>query len=261
MEVCVYRTIIAEDEELLLHNLVQKVENSGLNFKVVGTAQTGAQALQLLKDMSPDLLITDIKMPVMDGMELLEKISHRFPTLRTIIVSGFSDFEYAQKAIRFHVDNYLLKPIDREELYQALFKIKTQLELEQQEYSNIFNLSVSSNSTKQIAEILHEYINHNFTEEINLNSIAHNINYSSSYLTKIFNQAYGTTPTKYIISLRIHKAQQLLLHNPEFSIGQIGNIVGYPEQGYFSRIFKKQTGVSPFEYRETNSHHTAFPPN
>ena len=186
----------------------------------------------------------------MDGMALLEKISQHYPTLRTIIISGFSDFEFAQKAIRFDVDNYLLKPIDSDELYQALFKIKTQLELEQQEYSTIFNISITSNTTKQIAEILHEYINHNYTEEINLNSIAHNMNYSSSYLTKIFNQAYGTTPNKYIISLRMQKAQQLLLHNPEFSIGQIGNIVGYPEQGYFSRIFKKQIGVSPFEYRE-----------
>jgi len=252
MESTVYRTIIAEDEELLLHNMVQKVQNSGLNFEVVGTAQTGAQAICLIKDLSPDLLITDIKMPVMDGMALLEKVYQNFPTLRTVIISGFSDFEYAQQAIRFRVDNYLLKPIDEEELYQTLFKIKTELELEQQENSHIFEFPASTNSREEIAEMLHEYINHNYTEDINLNSIAHNMNYSPSYLTKIFNQMYRTTPTKYIISRRMQKAKHLLLHHPEYSIGQIGNIVGYPEQGYFSRIFKKQTGVSPFEYRENN---------
>ena len=248
MEASVYRVIIAEDEELMLNNLVQKVTRAGLGFKVIATAQTGTQALQLVKEQIPDLLITDIKMPVMDGIELLSQVSQRFPFLRTVIISGFSEFEYAQKAIRFHVDNYLLKPVDEEELREALLKIKTKLDLESEKYRDVFQ--DTSASPRQIAETLHEYIIRNYDKEINLNSIAHNLNYSSSYLTKIFHQHYQTTPGKYIISIRIQNASQLLLHHPELTIGQIGDMVGYPEQGYFSRIFKKQTGLSPFEYRE-----------
>ena len=86
-----------------------------------------------------------------------------------------------------------------------------------------------------------------------LNLIANIMNYSPSYLTKIFCQVYDQTPSKYITNLRISHAQKMLLHNPELSIREIGEMVGYHDQGYFSRIFKKQTGLSPFEYRGNGS--------
>lgn len=245
-----YRAIVAEDEELLLHNLVQKIQQTNMNFEVIATAQTGSQALALVKEHNPDVLITDIKMPMMTGIELLEQVHQQFPSVRTMIISGFSDFEYAKKAISYRVEAYLLKPIDFEELQDALLKLKTTLELEQASYQEIFNEVISNSTPQQIAETLKEYIVHNYNQEINLNSISQNLNYSPSYLTKLFNQVYNTTPNKYIISLRIQQAQHLLIHNPELSIRQIGEIIGYPEQGYFSRIFKKQTGSSPYDYRE-----------
>lgn len=245
-----YSVIVAEDEELLLNNLIQKIHSTNLNFMVTAKAQTGSQALELVKQFNPDVLITDIKMPVMTGIELIEQVHQQYPSVRTVIISGFSDFEYAKKAITYRVEAYLLKPIDTDELSEALLKIKTQLELEQAAYNNIFNETMSSNTPQQIAQILKDYIVHNYHEDINLNSIAQNLNYSPSYLTKIFSQYYDTTPNKYIISLRIQQAQHLLVHNPELSIKQIGEIIGYPDQGYFSRIFKKQTNLSPYDYRE-----------
>lgn len=246
-----YSVIVAEDEELLLNNIISKIHAANLGFEVAGKAQTGTQALELVKELSPDLLITDIRMPMMDGISLLENVHQRFPHINTIIVSGFSDFEYAKKAIRLQVSEYLLKPIDPNELYNALFNIKTKLELEQSSYSDIFNDSMIRNTPEQIASALKEYIVHNYDRDINLNLIANNMSYSSGYLTKLFYQQYQTSPSKYIISLRISKAKYFLAHNPELSIKQIGEMVGYPEQSYFSRIFKKQVGMSPFEYRET----------
>lgn len=248
-----YRVIVAEDEELLLNNLIQKIQNTDLNFEVTAKAQTGTQALELVKKLNPDVLITDIKMPMMTGIELLEQVHQQYPSVRTMIISGFSDFEYAKKAISFRVEAYLLKPIDIDELSEALLKIRTQLELEQASYNSIFNEALGANTPQQIAQILQEYIVHNYSEDINLNSIAQSLNYSPSYLTKIFSQFYDTTPNKYIISLRIQQAQHLLIHNPELSIKQIGEIIGYPDQGYFSRIFKKQTNLSPYDYREKMS--------
>ena len=248
-----FKVIVAEDEVLLLNNLVSKINNSDLGFEVIGKAQTGKQALDLVKKLSPDLIITDIKMPLMDGITFLENVHQRFPHIYSIILSGFSDFEYAKSAIQLQVSEYLLKPIDPDELYNALFKIKTKLEVEQSSYSDIFNESMTRKTSEQIALALKEYILHNYTTDINLNLIANNMNYSSGYLTKIFFQSYETTPSKYIISLRISKAKHLLSYNHELSIKQIGEIIGYHDQGYFSRIFKKQTGVSPFEYRENDN--------
>ena len=254
-----YTVIVAEDEELLLFNLIDKIHNAGLGFEVIEKAQTGEQAWELIKNRQPDLVITDIKMPVMDGMALLEKIQQRFPTVKTIITSGFSDFEFAKQALKLQVSEYLLKPVDKDELYSALLHVKTQLDLELEFYSNIFTDATAHNTPEQIALILKEFIVHNYNHEINLNLIAGSMNYSSSYLTKIFLQQYECTPSKYIISLRIQKAQYLLSHCPHLSIKQIGELVGYQDQGYFSRIFKKQTEMSPFDYRELSSISTTSP--
>jgi len=250
METYKYKVIVAEDEELLLNNLIQKIHNTDLNFQVIAKAQTGIQAYNLAVKLSPDLLITDIKMPMMDGITLLEKLYVSNPSMKFIIISGFSDFEYAQRAIKVQVVEYLLKPVDPDELYHALLKVKNRLINEKNSYSEIFNPSMARQSPEKIASILQEYIAAHYTEDINMNLIARNINYSPGYLTKIFAQQYNITPMKYIISLRISKARNLLLSNPELSIKQIGELVGYPEQGYFSRIFKKHVGINPFDYRE-----------
>ncbi|MEG1847169.1 MAG: response regulator [Lachnospiraceae bacterium] len=248
-----YHIIVAEDEDLLLHNLVQKIEQLELGFHVVGTAQTGIQAYSLVKELTPDLLITDIRMPVMDGLQLLQNVHDKFPLTKFIITSGFSDFSYAKTAISLRVSAYLLKPIDPAELKDALLAIRTELELEQKNYESIFADTVLRNAPDQIAMILHDFLIQNYTIDINLNLIAGSMNYSSSYLTKIFYQQYGTTPSKFITSLRIMKAKQYLTCHPEFSVCQIAEMTGYHDQGYFSRIFKKQTLLSPLEYREQHS--------
>ena len=223
-----YTVIVAEDEELLLNNLVQKIQKADPDFQIVGTAQTGDQALTLVEKFQPDLIITDIRMPVMDGIALLTKVRSQFPNIKFIITSGFSDFEYAKKAITLKVSDYLLKPIDPDE----------------------FNTDTAALTPAQIASVLRDFIIKNYSEDINLNLIADNMNYSPGYLTKIFCQAYDITPTKYLTNLRMHHAQRLLLNEPSLSVRQIGEICGYHDQGYFSRIFKKHTGKSPLEYRD-----------
>ena len=185
----------------------------------------------------------------MTGIELMEKARIMFPELQFIIISGFSEFEYARSAIRLQVSDYLLKPVETEELQKALNKIRLKLQERAQEESSAFNGDSENKTAEQVAFAVIEYLQHHYNEEVNLNQIASALHYSPSYLTKIFVQQYNTTPSKYMISLRMQKAQQLLAHNPELSVRQIGETVGYPEQGYFSRIFKKYVGVSPLEYR------------
>ena len=244
-----YTVIVAEDEELLLNNLVQKIQKADPDFQVAGTAQTGDQALALIEQLSPDLVVTDIRMPVMDGITLLSRVREQFPFTKFIITSGFSDFEYARKAITLKASDYLLKPVDPDELKEALTKIKKEFQIAGNDYEEIFNTQTASLTPSQIADLLKDFIVNNYSEDINLNLIADNLNYSPSYLTKIFCQVYDCTPSRYLINLRMNHAQRLLLHEPGLSIKQIGEMCGYHDQGYFSRIFKKYTGKSPLEFR------------
>lgn len=248
-----YTVVIAEDEELLLNNLVQKVGKADPDFQVIGTAQTGDQAFLLAEKLQPDLIITDIRMPVMDGIALLTKVRSQFPFIKFIITSGFSDFEYAKKAIALKVSDYLLKPIDPDELREALLKIKHEFQIAKKDYEAVFNAGTASMTPSQIASVLRDFIIKNYSDDINLNLIADNMNYSASYLTKIFCQTYDTTPSKYLINLRMHRAQKLLLNEPSLSVRQIGEMCGYHDQGYFSRIFKKHTGKSPLEFRDESA--------
>ena len=133
-----YTVIVAEDEELLLNNLVHKIEKADPDFQVIGTAQTGAQALSLVEQMSPDVVFTDIKMPVMDGITLLTRIRDQFPFTKFVITSGFSDFKYAKKAITLKVSDYLLKPVDPDELQNVLLKIKQELQIKRDDYETVF---------------------------------------------------------------------------------------------------------------------------
>ena len=238
-----YTVIVAEDEELLLTNLVQKIQKADPDFQVAGTAQTGDQALALIEKLSPDLVVTDIRMPVMDGITLLTKVREQFPFTKFIITSGFSDFEYTKKAITLKVSDYLLKPVDSEELKEALSKIKQEFQIAGNDYEEVFNARTAAMTPTQIATLLKDFIVRNYSEDINLNLIADNMNYSPSYLTKIFCQVYGCTPSKYLINLRMSHAQRLLIHESGLSVKQIGEMCGYHDQGYFSRIFNRKAFV------------------
>lgn len=252
-----YGVIVAEDEILIQQNIIKKIENSGAGFTVVGNAQTGIQALDLINSCNPYLLVTDIRMPVMDGLELVEQARENHPDLDVIVVSGYSDFEYAKRAIHLQVREYLLKPVDEDQLRTVLSSLANKYRMEEQELEKSFSGEFSCRSSREIAELLKDYLTREYDHDINMNLIAEKLNYSPSYLSKVFLQTYHMPPTKYLISLRMQKAKKLMDRNPGYPIHMIGEAVGYDDPGYFSRIFKKYEGVSPQKYRGGSGTDTA----
>jgi two-component system response regulator YesN len=245
------KVVVAEDEELILKHIVKNIQLVNLGFTVVGAAQNGRQALELVEEHSPDLLLTDIRMPVIDGLELLKNIALNYPYIKTIIISGYSEFEYAKQAIKYGVRDYLLKPLEVDELREALSKIKISLKTETDFLKQKIAKNVpGSYSPEEIITIVAHFIKENFNREINLNSLAEHFNFNASYLSKLFKKHYEETPVKYLLNLRINEAKHLLHSQPELDIKTIGELVGYSDQFYFSRIFKHITGKSPSEFRE-----------
>ena len=123
-----YPVLIVEDEPILLNGLAKLVEDSAMEFAVSGKAANGAEAVEMIATLAPALVITDIRMPRMDGLELTAWIHREQPEIKTIIVTVYSDFSFAQQAIRLGVADFLLKPVKKEELRNALAKVKTLLD-------------------------------------------------------------------------------------------------------------------------------------
>ena len=132
-----YKILIVDDEEEIRLGVIKKINWEKYGFKVVGDAQNGVDALEKVNNLQPDIVMTDIRMPFMDGLELGEKIQELMPSTKIVIFSGCDDFEYAQKAIRINVSEYVLKPINSENLIEILKKLKCKLDEEYDEKRNI----------------------------------------------------------------------------------------------------------------------------
>lgn len=247
-----YTVFVVEDETLILRNTAKKIKQLNIGFEVAETAKNGQQAIDLLQKQLPDVIITDIRMPQVDGLQLVQHLSVNCPSVRTVIISGYNDFEFARKAIQFNVKDYLLKPVESEQLYQCLIRLRIELDAEHDSIVEKMKVlkAAQGDNIEDIIEKLRLYLDKNFTDEINLGGIAQGLNFNSSYLSKWFVKIVGKTPSSYIIKLRISKAKHLLQSVQELTVKEIGEFVGYADQNYFSRIFKQQTGISPTLYRE-----------
>ena len=138
------KIFIAEDEQLLLNGLITFLNASDLPLKIIGSALNGQDAWQQIQKNPPDLLITDIRMPVLTGLELIERATRDYPEIMTIIISGYSDFEYARMSLRLNVSDYLLKPLMPDEVIRALSDVAAVIEgRKQQEVTNYFRLAFS----------------------------------------------------------------------------------------------------------------------
>ena len=241
-----YKCIVVEDEALIRRNLVKKVNELNIGFSVIGEVMDGESAIKLVDEEIPHLVISDIQMPVKTGIDLIKYIYYEYPSIKVILVSGYNDFEYARQAIKYGVKEYLIKPVSTEDLQSSLIKIKMLLDSEMNELSSLSEQAISSEELVQMIEM---YIKNNYQKDLSIPEIAKSLHFSTDHLSRVYKKATGQSPLKYLINLRIKAAKQFLVSRPDMSIKAVGEIVGYVDQYYFSRIFKNCTGCYPSEYR------------
>lgn len=241
-----YNIMLVEDEPLLSQSLAKHIENLDDSFHVVCQATDGRSALEALKDNDVQLVFTDIRMPVMDGLTLTKKMQEKYPQIITIILSGFADFHYAQDALRSGVFDYLLKPINDEALENVLGKVRREL---QKQYTLESDITASGKNSQEIVDFVVSYIQEHYMEDIDFSAISSQLGFSSAYLTKLFNKHAGDTPLKRLTEIRISEAKRLLSET-SLPIREVGEKVGYPDQFHFSKTFRKITGVNPTAYRK-----------
>lgn len=240
-----YSVLTVEDESLLLKSINDIINNSNIGFRVDFSAGNGQEAINIMNENNVHLIITDIRMPIMSGLELLEYVKNNFPKILVILLTSYAEFQYAQEALRLGALDYILKPVSEEKLETALLKAEIQLK----EYYKLIEeeLSINQSSENAIA-YAKEYIETYFAEDINISNLAKKLGFTSAYFSKLFNTYENCAPSKYLTNIRINSAKNLLA-NTQLHINEVGRSVGYDNQFYFSRIFKNNTGYTPSAYR------------
>lgn len=240
----VFRVVVVDDEKLISNNIAKNITACDSSFEVVAVCYDGLSALKAIELYNPHVLFTDIKMPLIDGLALIENVYNNSPHVRCVLITGYSEFEYAKTAIKFKAFDYLLKPLNRFELSKTLRKIKDEL-LSEQALLN----TERETSTEDVVNSIVQYLQSNYANEINFTQIASDYNFSASYLTKIFKEHTGTSPIKYLIEYRIKTAKSLL-KDTNLTVKEIAEKTGFVDQFYFSKCFKNYCGLTPSQYKD-----------
>lgn len=163
-----YSIILVDDEAEVRDSMAEGVDWEKLGFQVAGVARNGIEAWELIEEEAPDLVMTDIRMPYMDGLQLTAKIREKFDDIKIIIFSGFDDFSYAREAIKYKVENYIMKPINSRELEESMAKVKKQLDRERDSERNFAELKekYDKGRSRIIESILHQVIRGQITDEV-----------------------------------------------------------------------------------------------
>ena len=250
-----YNVVICEDEDIIRKGLIFSFDFQSLNLKVVADFDNPLSCLEFLTDHPVDILITDVKMPLMSGLEMIGKIEDK-KKIEFIILSGHSDFEYAKKAISYGVTEYLVKPLNHELLEVSLEKAITNLNdkklLNNAKYQiqDLTKVYKDIHSEDTLLQSIITFIKENYMQKIVLNDVANKLNYSVSSIKnklKEHDLTFNTTLNRY----RIYKSIQFMSLN-ELPIYKIAKMVGFSDYKYFCAKFKSYTGYSVTELVQKN---------
>ncbi len=261
------KVAVIEDERAFLQELVFTVDWEAWDCLVVGSAQDGASGLALIAEKKPDIVVTDIRMPGMDGLRLVEAAREALggEGPEFIIISGYDDFEYARTALRLGVRNYLLKPLDDEELEASIRRLKAEIEdrrsrtrlertMDEGQAGTLmlfreYELGRRQDPQSKYVAAAISHIQESYQRDLSVDAAAERLGISSGYLSRIFKKETGYTFGDYLMYYRVKRAVELLTAG-EHRIYEVADLVGYSDQRYFSQVFKRIVGLTPSQFKD-----------
>ena len=265
------KVLVVEDESIVRRDLVLTTPWEEIGCICIGGAENAQEALDFIREQKPDIIITDIRMPQLSGLELIDIVAELCAVddeywCECIILSGYSDFEYARRAMRSGVQEYLVKPVDDDELLASIVRAKKRIDEHKSDDTlkkkldgtsgSLFMLFKEYNLTNQksanaryVSEAIKSITEH-YVGGISIEDAAEALSISSSYLSRIFKTETGYTFVDYLTYYRIKRAAELL-EDQAVRIYEVADLVGYSDARYFSQIFRKLTGMTPKEFRDS----------
>lgn len=269
-----YRVVLVDDEKIILEGLKKVVPWADLGCEVAGVASDGLEGLEKIRTLRPHLVLTDIRMPNVDGLSMLAAVRSEFPGIQVSILTGYRDFEYAQRAINLGVTRYLLKPSRMPEILDAIRAMNERLDREKDLYRDFFDFArdeepespeemtassadsgngdgtENSEAGNYVVRLALDYMRRNSGERLSLSQVADQVYVSQWHLSKLLNRHTGKSFFDLLASMRMERAMELL-RDPSLKIYTVAEMVGYTDVANFSRNFKKIVGKTPGEYRDT----------
>lgn len=255
-----YKVMIIDDEPIIVEGLSKSIDWEKYHCEVVATAHNGREGKKLIEEKRPDMVFLDICMPEMDGLTMVAALQSEYADMLVTVLTGFRDFEYAQRALHLGVCRFLLKPSNMTELEEAISYMVSRLDAqgglaaaekaaegEPQKAGEIVENAQEAAGNFIVRNAI-AYMEEHYAEKIYLNDVAEQIYVSQWHLSKLLNKELGQNFSEVLNGIRIKKAEELL-KDPSLRIGDIAEEVGFLDVAHFSRIFKKITGVSANEYR------------
>lgn len=252
------KLMIADDERFEREFLAEIVTGQFPHQVQIRTVENGRQAVETAALWGPDIVLMDIEMPGINGIEAAKRILAQMPDCKLIFVTAFSLFNYAYEAVKMGAHDYILKPVNPEDVARSVQRCIDQIETEHQlkamaPVAESLAESASYDKTTMLMDNVKTYLQHNYMLfGVSLDSISDILNINSSYFSMLFKKSVGVNFVDYLTELRINAAKDLL-KDPFLAMSEVASMVGYESANYFTRVFKKNTGITPTEYRRTHA--------
>lgn len=229
--------LIVEDEQILRRGLVRQVNWERCGCIVCGEAKNGQEGLQMMRSLRPQIVITDVRMPLMDGLEMLRQGKAECGC-EAVILSGFGEFEYARSAMALGVADYLLKPVDLAQLEDVVARLTKRIAQKAG--------PEASSLTRQAAD----YIAAHLAEDLTAAQVAQALGVSPDHLSRLMKRDWSMPLHEYLTGVRLMTACALLKNSPSLKVYEVAQRVGYPDYKYFHTVFTRHVGVSPSEFKK-----------
>lgn len=240
-----YNLLIVDDEPKIRSGLACYYPWEQMGYAIAGEAGDGQEALNIIMKKSIDVVLTDIRMDTLSGLELCARLHKQKSKIIMVILSGYSEFDYAQQAIKYGVKNYLLKPTNYEEVIATFREIKQILDERTASSTDVPTVPVGKYS--QIIIDVQTFIK-NHCEVASLDCVADRVGLSSFYLSRLFKQETGCNFSEYLLKEKMEKATTLL-SDYRMKIYEISSALGYDCPKSFTRAFTKYYGKTPQQFR------------
>ena len=249
------KILIVDDERFEREQLCQIIEEEFLHEVQTRTAENGRQAVETAALWTPGIVLMDIEMPGVNGIEAAKRILTQMPSCKLIFVTAYSLFNYAYEAVKMGAYDFILKPVDPDDVIRAVRRCIDQTDTEEElkamaPMAETLSDSASYDKTTLLMTNVKKYLQHNYMlYGVSLDSISDILKINSSYFSMMFKKSFGVNFVDYLTNLRINAAKELLA-DPFLAAAEVANMVGYESPNYFTRVFKKTTGMTPTEYRK-----------